>query len=91
MAAAATIKKDDVMQMSFSNVRELWGRLTRVKGAQPSPDEQVVIDAACEMIVLPQHNSRSNRGKLEEIRGMIPVGAADSQITIALGMAESKK
>ncbi len=87
---AASITKDEVLAMKFGKVRELWGRLPRVAGAQPSPDEQVVIDAACEMIKLPQHNSYFNRGKLEEIRGMLPKGPADTQITAALFIAESK-
>ena len=86
---ASKLKKDDLLKMSFGTLRDLYSELPLTQG-KVSDDQAVVIEAACEMIQDPKHNNRTNRGKLEEIKGWTPRGDHDSAITVALALAKNK-
>lgn len=89
--AAPSITKDDIEQMSFSSIRDLWSRLPWKNGGPLSADQKLLITTACEMIQKPEHNTWMNRGRLEEIRGFVPLGEYDTKITTALAIAKAKK
>ncbi len=84
---ASTIKPDDLKKMSIKQIRDLYSEVPLKQGTV-SDDQKVIIDTVCEMIVMPEHNTFFNRGRVEEIKGFTPVGEYDTKLSIALAIAK---